>query len=314
MKAYSNYGVNLSTAKPWCIDGIHRETCEKFPIPLDYAALFDANAVAITTTAIAAADATTIAVVALIEPIPANTVLYFGASKKLALVTVAAVAGATSLTVQALPTALASGDIAYFNRYREVIIADGIVVGRTFAERATGAAFGPALYTDDEIYILAMPVVDPENDNTGVAYRHACGVFENLLPQWSTLESAADEVVTIAISGTLSGGAFKVGAFLSTGVFKWSEDIAYNANLAAIQAGYDTIFGASIVVIAGTVASHTVTFSGVGYTDIDQLGLELDTNELTGITSSTITVTTQGGAQLLNKIRALYQCRKGRDS
>lgn len=73
---------------------------------------YNAGSVYVEVTAAAAADATTVAVVALKKAIKKGTVIQFGADKYATLTSDAA-EGAVSLAVEALTTALADGDIGY---------------------------------------------------------------------------------------------------------------------------------------------------------------------------------------------------------
>lgn len=263
-------------------------------------------------TSIPLADALTVA-------IPAGTVLSFGSagSKKFAKLSANAVIGDTSLTVEAIPTAVVSGDTAVYSKYGRKALKSGTVVGRTYAERDAGTPFGPAVYTDDEIYLVAFDNENLIDDNGIELYRHDSLVKENFLPEWDTLntaDAAVNCVQTVAITGTLTAGQFKVGGVNSSGTMTWSDDVAYDANLATLQAAYDQIYGSSKVVVAGTVASHTVTFSGTGYAGLPQTLISVDANEVTGIEDVSIAMTTAGVAaakNLLNVLRELYQCIKG---
>jgi hypothetical protein len=132
----------------------------------------------------AAINDTTVPVDALSGPIPSGTSLYFGASKKFALLTADAAAGATSLTVQALPTALVDADIAYYEPNTDKPIPSGYPMGRTLAERDAGTAFGPAVDSDDEIYLMAFDITDATVNPDFVAVRHGAVIKEDYLPYW----------------------------------------------------------------------------------------------------------------------------------
>lgn len=302
--------ANQLTSPEWLADAIEPFMLVPAGGRVDISQFYAQDSVLVTVGAIANQNATSITVSALSGAIPSGTVLYFGGAK-VATLTAAAAAGATTLTVAALPTALAVADSARYAGVKTRAIPSGTVLGRTQAELEAGTGYGPFAHNDDEIYIVPFENHDIDKSPDVALLRPGALIYENFLPDWSTLNVAADEVQTVALAGTLSGGQFKVGAVLSDGSFKWSEDIAYNANLAAIQAGYDTVFGASKVVIAGTVASHTVTFSGAGYTGVEQSQILVDANEVTGITSVTITETTKGGKAKLAKLRSLFRCQRG---
>lgn len=138
----------------------------------------------------AAQGAITVPVAALSGPIPSGTLLDFTGSAKFARLTAAAAAGATSLTVEALPTALVSGDTAtYAGVARLKTIPSGTLVGRTYTERDANTGYGPAVNTDDEIYLLAYDVPDADTNPECALYRHGALVKENYLPGWTALAS-----------------------------------------------------------------------------------------------------------------------------
>jgi hypothetical protein len=146
------------------------------------------DAVKVTVGATAAQNATSITVSNLSGAIPSGTVLDFGGTK-FAVLTAAAAAGATSLTVRALVTALAANDVATYQGVSgRKPIPSGTLIGRTFAERDAGTGFGPAVVaSDDEIYLLALDVVDAVHDNCATLYRRNCLVYEERLPNWASL-------------------------------------------------------------------------------------------------------------------------------
>lgn len=65
----------------------------------------------------------------------------------------------------------------------------GTVIGRTLAERDASAAFGLAVNTDDEIFIVAFDVTDAADINDCEVLRAYAGVLikENFLPGFSGL-------------------------------------------------------------------------------------------------------------------------------
>jgi hypothetical protein len=318
--AMSYYG-NVRSAPQWRGDFGGREHILPTPAKILASAFADAAGIRVVASAQALANATSISVTALTPSAFANTVLiaegnvllragetlHFG-GKKFATLTADAEIGDTSLAVSAIPTQIESGDVAVFSKFGTLSIASGTAIGRTYAERDAGTAFGPADVNDDEIYLTYNEVVDAYTNNDVELYRHRSLVKENYLPDYSTLGTPGDEVQTVTISGTLSGGSFNV-----TDGKKVSSNIAYNANTAAIQTGYDSVYGASQVVIAGTVGSHTVTFSGANVDDTDQPLVEIDGGNLTGFTGASVVQTTQGGTGVLTRLRELYDCIKGVD-
>lgn len=101
-------------------------------------------AVVVTLTALATAGAVALTVAALSGPIPAGIMLNFGVAKS-AFVTAPAAGGATSLTIAPLVTPLASGDVAKFNGQYGLMVPSGTLVSRTYAQRAAGTGFHPAV-------------------------------------------------------------------------------------------------------------------------------------------------------------------------
>lgn len=127
---------------------------------------------------------------ALAAAIPANATLEF-ASGKLAQVTSAgAAAGASSIPVVALREALAGTDTGFYAGKGNVRVPAGTAVGRTITERNAGTGFGPAVDTDDEIYLVAAPVDDASEIDEFVPYRHGRIVYENFLPNVASMASA----------------------------------------------------------------------------------------------------------------------------
>lgn len=176
---------------PWVKDFLNREHLLAMPVKLDRAQFNADDAVVVTVGAAGAAlNATSIPVTpTLTGPIPSGTLLYFGAGKY-ARLTAAAPAGASSLAVEALPAALTAGNTAVYQGSGIKIVQNGTVVGRTIAERDAGVAFGPAVDTDDEIYIVAFDVTDLDRDNDATLVRKGTLIAENYLPGWSGFSTA----------------------------------------------------------------------------------------------------------------------------
>lgn len=140
-----------------------------------------------TIAAIAAVDDTSITLSSgLTREIQQGEVIDFG-GKKFARATALAPVGATTVSVSPLPTALAIGDTGNFSGLKFII--SGTLVGRTFAERDAGTGYGPAVSTDDEIFLLAFDVPDAVQNPFGAVYRHTCLVFENYLPEWTAMST-----------------------------------------------------------------------------------------------------------------------------
>lgn len=155
-------------------------------------------------TADAITGATTLTVEALPEDIDnAATATFVGGTKQ-ARLTAGAAAAATSLTVDELQFALVDDDTATYagaGTFKKVI-PSGTAIGRTFAERASGTAFGPADASDDEVYLVAFDVEDAANLPDVELYRHKSIVKENFLPGFSTLASGVLTKIRAAYSTT----------------------------------------------------------------------------------------------------------------
>lgn len=132
-----------------------------------------------------------------LQKIPNGTVIDFG-GKKFARLTAEAAIGATNLTVAALPTALIENDSATYKgvsgRY---LIPGGTLLGRTYAERDAGTAFGPAdTANDEEFYLSIYDVIadqDSEDDMTQAIVdllSRDTQIAANRLPNWTTATAA----------------------------------------------------------------------------------------------------------------------------
>jgi hypothetical protein len=188
------FQTNQITNPVWAADYLSRDHLIPAPVPIDAAQFVSANGTRVTLTANAAQNATSLTVTALTNAVPANTVLRFAAGKY-AYTTSVAAKGATTVAVEALPVALTSGDSAAYTGTGKKIVESGIYVGRTFTERAAGTAFGPAVDTDDERFLLAFDIPDADAHPFGVAVRHGSVVKENFLPGFSTLSNAIKAVL-----------------------------------------------------------------------------------------------------------------------
>jgi hypothetical protein len=122
-------------------------------------------------------------------------------------------------------------------------------------------------------------------------------VQKNSSDQILALAAEADEVQTVAITGTIASGEFVIAFIDLDGNRIETDAIAWNADTAAIQAGVDTALGGSMVTVGGTgtVASHTLTFGGTGYTELAQTLAEYDVSQLEDSEDVTVTRTTAGG-------------------
>lgn len=150
-----------------------------------------AGTAVIATTTPGVAAVTEISVDALLGTIPKNTLLRFGVGK-VAYTTAAAAVGATSIAIEALVADLVDNDEAVYSGSGRKAVKSGTLLGRTFTERDAETGFGPAVHTDDEIFLLAFDKDDVTNDPDITLYRHQGGVKENLLPDWAAIAADAN--------------------------------------------------------------------------------------------------------------------------
>jgi hypothetical protein len=190
----------------WIGDFLGEDTIVRGGAMLDVAQFGKTDAVTATVgVAGAAQGATSVPVAALSGPIPSGTLLDFTGSAKFARLTAAAAAGATTLTVEALPTALVSTDTAtYAGVERLTTVPSGTLVGRTYTERDAKTGFGPAVNTDDEIYLLVFDVPDVATNPECALYRHGSLVKETFLPGWTTLATALKTAVRANYQTTIA--------------------------------------------------------------------------------------------------------------
>lgn len=138
----------------------------------------------------AAINATVIPIDALSGSIPVGAILDFTGTKKFAVLTAAAVAGATSLTVESLPTALVATDLAVYSGRVDKPIQSGILVGRSFSDRASRLPFGVAdVSTDEDIYLIAIGAADANINPEVVLLRYQSLIYEDKLPGWAAMTS-----------------------------------------------------------------------------------------------------------------------------
>lgn len=194
--------ANTLTAPVWAGDYLDREHLLPGGAKLDAAAFLREDAVTVTVGAAGAAQgATSVPVAPLTGPIPSGTILRFS-EDEYARLSSAAAAGATSLAVEALVNALESGDTATYAGVGAFAVRSGTLVGRTFAERASGAAFGPWAASDDEAYLVVYDVLDVTMNNDVELYRHGGIVKENFLPGFASLDAGALAAIRAAYTTT----------------------------------------------------------------------------------------------------------------
>lgn len=140
--------------------------------------------------------------------IPAGTTLGFGGDKFATLAADASI-GDETLTVEELVTALVDGDTATYNGMNpRKAIASGLLVGRTFAERAAGTGFGVAdvATPDNELFLIAFPVEDAAINPDVVLLRHNSEIYEDKLPGWAGLGATAQAAIRARYHCLLSAG------------------------------------------------------------------------------------------------------------
>lgn len=110
------------------------------------------------------------------------------------------------------------------------------------------------------------------------------------------VQSAVSEVQTIAIGGTLSAGTYQIAFFNSAGVEVETAPLAFGASLATVQTALDAVSGGASQIVAGGTAESamTLTFSGNLYTGKKQPMVQVLDGGLTGVTTTTVTRTTEG--------------------
>jgi hypothetical protein len=172
-------------------------------VMLDETLFLAPDAVVVTVAAGGAlAAATEVPVDALTGAIPAGTLLDFGGDKFARLATAAA-ADDETLDVDAIPTALVDNDTATYPGTKNKVVPSGTVIGRTFAQRATGDKFGPAASGDEEIFIV-LHDVDFVIDGGEAAVLFRGLVYENNLPGWDNLATAVKTLVRAKFNTSLA--------------------------------------------------------------------------------------------------------------
>lgn len=191
MDTNPNYTPIESTPPVWAGDYLSRDTVMPVPVKLDPAQFNAVDAVKVTVTANRAVDATDVPVTALSGPIPSGEVIDLG-GKKFVRLTAPVAKNAVSLAVSPLATALVTNDTGTYKGVGKKSVPSGTLVGRTFAERDSGAGWGPADVTtpDDELYLTTRECADLSKDATTELYRHNKVVKENYLPGWATAVTA----------------------------------------------------------------------------------------------------------------------------
>jgi hypothetical protein len=217
----TQYLGNILGPPRWAADFlVPGRTIERIPALVDPSLFTDQSGITVTVAGGgAAANATSVPIAALTLPftpslaiitsgnilIPAGSVISFGAagSKKFAKLTVDAKIGDVTLTTEALATALVAGDVGIYSAFGTEYIPSGTLIGRTYAERASGALWGPGdtATPDDELFLTAFEVRNARVDNSVALYKQGQTVKENYLPGYATV---------LAPAGVASAGLIKI--------------------------------------------------------------------------------------------------------
>lgn len=109
--------------------------------------------------------------------------------------------------------------------------------------------------------------------------------------------AAVNEVQTLAIAGTVSGGTYTITITDESGEEQTTTALAYNANLSTINAALVVALGDDQVIATDTIITACVfTFSGSNYEGRNIVPLTVDTALITGGGGTyTVTETTKGG-------------------
>lgn len=102
---------------------------------------------------------------------------------------------------------------------------------------------------------------------------------------------ANDDVQDVDITGTPTGGDFVLTYTTPGGVEQAATAINHDDDAAAVKAALEACAGIDAVTVTGSNPNFVVTFSGAGVDDQLQAILALTTNDLTGGSSPSVTIT-----------------------
>jgi len=89
-------------------------------------------------------------------------------------------------------------------------IDSGVLIGRTYAERANGLGYRPVTQANlsslDQIFLLAFPVPNIQESNFAELYMHGNVVYEDKLPGWGELHSTIQAKIRELYSCIIHGG------------------------------------------------------------------------------------------------------------
>lgn len=168
--------------------------------------------------------------------------------------------------------------------------------------QATGAQIQTAMEATANIAPGDVAVTGPAGGPWNIEFLEA-GAFGDLNPAVSGV-AAVSEVQTVTITGTPTGGSFRLGVRIPGGGVEETGNIAYNAAAAAVDTALEGLpsIGAGDVTCAGGALPGTpvtVTFSGA-LAGTDPAQIIVTDDSLTGGTTPAVavTTTTPGGLNL----------------
>lgn len=117
--------------------------------------------------------------------IPVGSLIDFGGAK-VAIVTANVLRGATTIAVRALPTAIVAADIGLYMGIAKRNASSGTLVGRTIAERNTGARLEPWAIGDEDFYLVMWDQELAILEEVALVRPNTL-VKENWLPGWAAM-------------------------------------------------------------------------------------------------------------------------------
>jgi hypothetical protein len=127
----------------------------------------------------------------------------------------------------------------------------------------------------------------------------------SVLSDENYIEEAADEVQSLAFTGTATAGTYTITVGNQT-----TAAIAYNADAAAVELALEalSVVGTGNVVVTGTLPTYTITFAE----RLAESKLPLLTVEDAALTDATATITrTTAGAEGIALIASVYEVEAG---
>lgn len=169
-------------------------------------------------------------------------------------------------------------DVAQANRHRLLNTTVAIVISQT------------------ELGLTAGPdAVDDGLNYQTIVFQDVSASDETCTRTITDYETLGDEIQTIAITGTPSAGHWHITCDDTGGSPQTTGEIAWDGDNAAVQTELDATFGASLIVASGTFMSdQALTFSGAGFTGIDQDICSVDITALTDATGDSVVETVKG--------------------